>query len=335
VTTRNQLQDAAAARLAELRGAEQAGYALELLIASGRKETRRDTLRTALKVLARHPLPEARPALVQVFARHARNGGAHDYGCYVRGDVLRALRPIVTGAELPLLEQAATTYEFPPPRFAEEAGLLRSAALPALAEVDDRLARFHAARLLVDEYTERMSGEPAVTAARTLALLAEPLPLYQFVNDSAHRNRLEVIAECLRGLRTLPPTLLPPLLEALRQAPDARPGSGRQAEEPLPVAVRVGLIDLLLEHEAGPQQIDHLLEELHSGPPELVRYLLATCVAAAMTRGETTVLERCIDSLHHERRADRRALAAQALEPAEQLPAVAALLARWGTQSSR
>lgn len=327
--------DPAATQLAQLAGAEQAAFALTLLAPVGRKESRRDTLRAALKVLAAHPLPQAREPLAQLFARFARSGGALDYGCYLRGDALRALRPLVTRAEVPLLEQAATTYEFPPPYFVEEAGLLRSAALPAMVEVDEDLARFHAARLLVDAFTDRMSGEPAITAARTLALLGEPLPLYQYVYDGAHRKRHEVLAECLRGLRGLPVGLLPHLLAALREQTDDRPGPNPEAGDPPPMAVRVGVIDLLLEHEAGPQRVDHLLEELASGPPELVRYLLATVVAAALSRGHTEVLEQCVDALRFERRPERRTLARAALEPAARLPAVAALLAAWAGDSRR
>ncbi len=327
--------DPAAVELAQLAGAEQAAFALKLLAPAGRKETRRDTLRAALKVLAAQPLPQAREPLAQLFERFARSGGALDYGCYIRGDVLRALRTLVTRAELPLLEQAAGTYEFPPPYFVEEAGLLRSAALPALTEVDEDLARFHAARLLVDPFTDRMSGEPAVTAARTLALLNEPLPLFQFVHDAAHRGRQEVLAECLRGLRTLPPGLLAPLVAALQQPAGERPTGKSDGGEPPPIGVRVGIIDLLLEHEAGPQLIDHLLEELRSGPPELVRYLLAAAVAAAITRGQGEVLERCVDALRFERRPERRALVRAALEPAARLPAVAALLDAWSGESRR
>lgn len=334
---KEQTPDPAAQRLAALSGDEQAAYALTLLAPVGRKETRRDTLRAALRVLAAHPLPAAREPLAALVARFARNGGAQDYGCYVRGDALRALRPIVTHAEAPLLEQAATTYEFPPPSFTEEAGLLRSAALAALAEVDEGLARYHATRLLVDGFTERMSGEPAVTAARTLAAFNEPLPLFQFVHDTAHVARHEVIAECLRGLRSLPVSLLPPLIETLQRPVGERPGSARAGAEPPALAIRVGLIDLLLEHEAGPQQVDHVLEELRTGPPDLVRYVLAAAVATALTRGQTEPLERCVDALRFERRPDRRALATEALAPAVRVPAVADLLEAWDgpTRSGR
>jgi hypothetical protein len=346
-------QDSAAMQLAALQGDEQAAYALALLKPVGRKETRRDTLRAALKVLRTAPLEEARPALVQLYERYARNGGALDYGCYLRNDSLRALRPIVTADELPLLEQAATTYEFPPPTFAEEAGLLRGTALLLIAEVDDALARYHAARLLVDPYSDPMSGEPAATAARMLGALGESLPLYQYVCGGAHIGPPEVpgevLGEALRGLRSLPVRLISPLVELLRRPEGERPGvsrsaaagrsrsggraptAGRAGAETLPAAARVGLIDLLLEHDAGPQRTDYLLDELRSGPPELARYLLAAAVAAALTRGQGELLNECIELLRFERRPERVALAADALEAGTTIPAVADLLQRWSS----
>ncbi|MGL4650922.1 MAG: hypothetical protein ACRC1H_16050 [Caldilineaceae bacterium] len=317
---KSQTPDPAAQRLAQLSGVEQTTFAVSLLAPVGRKETRRDTLRAALKVLASAPPPDAREPLVNLFTRFAANGGAHDYGCYIRGDALRALRPIVTAAELPLLEMAATTYEFPPPAFSEEAALLRSAALPLLAEVDENLARFHAVRLLVDPFTDRMSGEPAVTAARTLAIMGDTLPLYQFVHDAAHAGSHEVIAEALRGLRTIPPRLLPPLLDSLSRPLGERPGATRAASSPVPMSVRVGIIDLLLEHVDGPQQVN---------------YLLAAAVAAALTRGQRDLLEQLVDAVCIEHRLDRRTLIADALAPAAQLPSVAALLAAWEIRRRR
>ncbi|HEY6015338.1 MAG TPA: hypothetical protein VIU16_01020, partial [Gaiellaceae bacterium] len=58
-----------------------------------------------------------------------------------------------------------------------------AAALVALHAVDERLAGFHAARLLHDPHASPMSGEPAVRAVRVLAALGQPLPLYAYLVD--------------------------------------------------------------------------------------------------------------------------------------------------------
>jgi hypothetical protein len=299
-----------AALLAELRtslGARAQEIALALLNSG----TRRDTLRVALAWLRENPVDATRPNLIALYDHYARNNGAHDYGTFVRADIVRALHPIARREDSALFGRAVRTYEFPPPQFVEEGALLRSAGLVALAELDLDAARFHAARLLVDEHTDAMSGEPAVSAATVLAALDEGVLLYSYAWDARNGKRAEVVAECLRGLKRIDPDLLPGLIE-------------RMGSPPNPV-IRIGMIDLMLRHESGVQQVDWLVNEVKTAPAEHLRYLLFTAIG----QGDNDLLARFVDVLQSERDWERRAAARDALSLVEQRADVKTLLNAW------
>jgi hypothetical protein len=151
-----------------------------------------------------------------------------DSGCFQRTALVRALRGRATPFDIRLLETALWTIEIIG-RF-DAATDLRAAALVTLNDVDGALASFHATRLLSDAH--EMSGEPAVTAARLLAMRDELLPLYGLVVGGG--GTPEVRAECLRGLVGLPVWLVARLLEQYRDEKDN--------------TVMLGLFDLLLGH---------------------------------------------------------------------------------------
>src|SRR5215211_7318202 len=96
--------------------------------------------------------------------------------------VERERNPDAVIAALAVLERTGDERARPAllARYAQLAadGARRAAALVVLGEVDPTLAGFHATRLLHDSHTSPMSGEPAVTAARVLADVGQPLPLY-------------------------------------------------------------------------------------------------------------------------------------------------------------
>ncbi len=199
--------------------------------------------RDALLAFGDDAAQDERAVLAALYAYYDADPYKRDTGAYVRAAVLRALRPVVRPADTPLLERALLTYEFPPPGRVEGAAHLRAAALLTLIEVDPKLAGYHAARLLGDEYNSPMSGEPGVTAVRVLAAQEQWLPLYSCITGAAGA-RSEVVSECLRSLAALPPSLLPPLVARYQETEDE--------------LVLVGLFDLLLAHEAGTDQAEFL-----------------------------------------------------------------------------
>ena len=245
----------------------------------GRKVPDRELTQSILRVLIRTPHADSRLPLLDLYARYAQNGVKFDPGGYVRTSIVTALRPNLEPADHQLLAAAVTTYEFPPPEFKEETALLRGAALIALNELDDQLARFHAARLLADEYTDPMSGEPAFSAARVLGTQGEDLLLYHYAAKTESATRPEILSEALRNLTDLPEALLAGLIE--------RHG------ESIHDVVLAGLFDLLLLHETPlelrPSSRDFINEFMRSTEQfDVYHYLISTAVAQ-LARGNESI----------------------------------------------
>lgn len=221
-----------------------------------------DAARAALDVLTARPPGDLRALLLAKYRQCDADGVKRDPGGPIRVMLLEALRPLALPEDTPLLERAATTYEF---LFGEATGDLRAAALLTLNEADDRLAAFHCVRLLVDGYTSGMSGEPALTAARILASHDQVLPLYAYLTQAAH-TVADVTAECLRSLVALPPSLLPALVERYRE-------SGEEI-------VLLGLFDLLLAHESRADYRDVVFDFLRdTAHYNIYRYLVSVLIA--------------------------------------------------------
>jgi hypothetical protein len=258
---------------------EQAAYARSLL----ETEKEKQVLEAALRVLQDFPDPQNRAPLLGLYDRLSQNGPKLDPGMYLRAAVLRALRPVARHADLPLVEQAALTYEPMPSRHDAEGAELRALALSLLNDLDDRLACFYAVKLLVDRATSEMSGEPALTAARILAAQNIALPLYQYLvgtNDKAP----EVVAACLRGLESLPGTLLAKLVATYRF-------NGSEI-------VLLGLFDLLLTHPQGQQFSEVFTGFLAAtGSFELYRYV----ALALITGGKPDLLVGLLESVKTEK----------------------------------
>jgi xanthosine utilization system XapX-like protein len=255
-------------------GAAQGAFAATLLAGQYGK----DVMQAALAVLAENPDPAAREPILSLFARYSADKGVRDQGAYFRRGLLDALRPVAERADAELLAQAACRYEYWPPDFAEDAVLLRTSALVALAGVDEDLARFHAARLLVDPYVQPMSGEPALTAARVLGVLGEQTVLWSYIFAEDPPRFPEVTAECLRQLVALPEGLLNALLDRYTQKP--------------PAAVLLGLVDLLIGHQTGPHGRDFLRRQLlETRDADIYRYLAMSMVAS----GKQPLLDDLLD----------------------------------------
>lgn len=232
----------------------------------------------AVQTLTRQPWSPARAALLDLYAHYSAHSQKLDPSAYLRAAILRALREIVLPADAPFLAQAAETFVFPPPQFKEEGAMLRSAALLALVEVEDELARYHAVRLLANEHTDPMSAEPALTAAKVLAAQGETTALYFYVMQDGAHTLPEVVSTCLSNLVTLRTDLLASIL--------SRYGDSKYE------VVLIGLFDLLLNHRAGLQGATFLTDFLQQGQHlDAYRYLTVTMV----TSGKRDVVQLLLD----------------------------------------
>ncbi|MFZ4662011.1 MAG: hypothetical protein ACOYNY_33680 [Caldilineaceae bacterium] len=253
----------------------QADYAVTMLQARYGFEV----VLAALQTLTRQPWLAARGALLDLYAHYSTQGQKLDPAAYLRAAILRALREIVLPTDAPFLAQAAETFVFPPPQFKEEGAMLRSAALLALVEVEDELARYHAVRLLANEHTDPMSAEPALTAAKVLAAQGETTALYFYIMQDGAHTLPEVVSTCLSNLVHLRPDLLPGIL--------TRYGEAKQE------VVLVGLFDLLLNHRAGVQGQRFLTNFLQQSQHlDAYRYLTVTMV----TSGKPSVVQLLLDA---------------------------------------
>ncbi|MCP4164699.1 MAG: hypothetical protein GY759_02255 [Chloroflexi bacterium] len=228
---------------------------------------RRDTQLAAIDVLIEYPTPEAHDSLFKLYTYYASHGPKRDPGAYMRHAILRALRPVTTLSDVPLLLDAVSTYEHLPPGFQEEAKLLRAGAIVILNELDDELAAYHAARLLVDGETDPMSGEPALVATKVLAPQNQMVTLYAYAMQATGEAVPEVVSECLRSLTNCPEALLPGILERYRESEIN--------------IVRIGLFDLLIQHDSGPLALEYLADSLLGADDlDVYQYLVITMISA-------------------------------------------------------
>lgn len=240
------------------RPAEQFDLALRLVA----KERNADIAIAAASALEAAADGRARSVLLARYEELDQNGARRDPGGAIRIALLRALAPIAVPDDTALFARAASTYEH---RYGEVAGDLRAAGLLGLSEVDRNLAGFHAVRLLHDQHTSPMSGEPAVTAARVLSGIGQPLPLYAVVIRDTGLSG-EIVGECLRGMTDLPDSLVPPLIDRYRENRDE--------------VVLLGLFDLLLQHPAHASYMPVVRDYLRTTTLiDLYRSLVTTLIA--------------------------------------------------------
>jgi len=245
---------------------EQQAYAVELLSS----EKRLSLIGPAIEALAGTQITEARPYLLSWYDHMSANDGRRDDGAHLRTAILRALRQIARPEDTDLLEQAAQTVQFAPPGHSEVASMLRATALLILDEIDSDLAAHYAVQLLFGKFTEKMSGEPALTAARVLASHRQSLPLWAYLNQNA-RPSPDVAGECLRAQNELPLPLVRQL--AARFGPD-----GEADPEEM---VEAAWVDLLMGHVAHEELLDNLFQTLWSTQSLQVLRYGATALAAA------------------------------------------------------
>jgi hypothetical protein len=220
-----------------------------------------EAIATAIGTLGDSDDPRIRQVITQKYLTLNAQPRRRDSGCFQRTALVRALRGRATGGDIPLLEAALWTLEIIG-RF-DAATDLRAAALVTLNDIDGALASYHGVRLLSDAH--EMSGEPALTAARLLAVRDQLLPLYGLV--VAGGGTPEVRAECLRALTTVPASLVARLLEQFHDERDS--------------TVLLGLFDLLLAHASRAEFagfIGSFLDRTQS--IDLYRFLVNSIVAS-------------------------------------------------------
>lgn len=193
------------------------------------------------------------------------NPHRRDPGAYIRTALVRGLKGLARAHDLQVVEAATYVYETMPRSDFDVAGNLRGAALIVLADLDERLALFHAARFLADPATSQMSGQPGVTAVQLLRANEHLLPLYVFLSGDVS-GRGEVAGECLAALGSAPDSIVHGLVERFRDLDDD--------------AVRAGLFDLLLARPDDPAANDELTRFIRDGQPDPVyAYVVTTMVA--------------------------------------------------------
>jgi hypothetical protein len=177
--------------------------------------------------------PELHATVLIHYERLAAEPTRRDPGAHVRAALLRALRPVALPDDVGMLERATAVHEYLPPGPQEAAGGLRAAALVTLAYLDERLAGFHAVRLIADPdpLTPSMSGEPALTAVRVLAAQDQLTVLYGWLANASPKAP-EPVAEALRAMSAAPTSIVTDLVERMRSSQDE--------------VVLLGLFDLLL-----------------------------------------------------------------------------------------
>jgi len=152
-----------------------------------------------------------------------------DAGGFIRAAVVRALQPIVSEADRPLLMTALATYQTQ--GIYEICGDLRTAALVVMNDLDPDLAAFFAAGFLQDP-GNALSGQPGTTAIRVLA--AQQKLELPYALASWGQGPPELLGEMLRNLADLPTPLIDRLVDRYRDHEDDQ--------------VLLGLFDLLLGH---------------------------------------------------------------------------------------
>jgi hypothetical protein len=234
---------------------------VELGIAQLGRAKNPEAIASALGMLGDTDEPRIRQVITQKYSTLNAEPRRRDSGCFQRTALVRALRGRATRDDIDLLETALWTREII--GRVDSTGELRAAALVTLNDVDGALASFHAARLLSD--AQEMSGEPAVTAARLLAIREQLLPLYGLVVYGG--GTPEVRAECLRGLTTLPASLVTRLPAQYHDENDS--------------TVLVGLFDLLLGHASRAAFADFVTSYLDGTQSiDVYRFVVNSIVAS-------------------------------------------------------
>jgi hypothetical protein len=298
---------------------EQGRFALELL---EKERSSQQVVSAALAVVSRVTMPGTRPVLLRLYDYYDASGVKRDAGGTLRTLIIGALLPIAEATDWTLADRAVKTYEFLPPGRRESTGGLRAAGLTLLNNLDPVLAGYHATRLLVDPYTSRMNGDPAVSAARQLAVQRQFLPLYMYVLESLQGRESvpEVTGECLRSLGDAPSSIVDGLFALYMAAESATKIPTYEKKDDLEL---VGLFDLLLAQSPQASYLDFIKTFLQTTNRYEVYHYLATAIIAEHRAETWAILQ---EVARKERKPEKIEILLSAFELVQHDPAIAELV---------
>jgi hypothetical protein len=303
---------------------EQVHYALEVL----ERERSQLVASEALAVLTNAPVPEGRPLLRELYKYYDDAGVKRDAGGDLRIAIVGALLSIAEPQDQALAERAVSTYEFLPPNREECTSGLRAAGLILLNNLDPVLASFHCTRLLVDGYTARMSGEPAVSAVRLLARQVSHLPyqghllpLYSYLFQ--YKCHPEVEGECLRQLVKAPEEIVESILSHYTTLISVGTGTPVPRHETKDDVVLLGLFDLLLSSSKESTCLSFIEAFLcETQRYDIYHYVLTTIIAKHSSQAWNLLLKVAQD----EREPEKIQLVLSALTLMQHDPAIEQLI---------
>ncbi len=291
-------------------------FAMEVLADEGSPEL----VKLALESLSDQIRPGDGRALRAIYEDFDEDGVKRDPGGAVRVEVLKALWHLRSGEDAALAMRARNTFE----RTLQANGeMIRAAGLALLGVLDPPRAAIEAVLVLGRDDADplrassSLHGEPALTAVRHLANLGETTALLLYVLEG-HAPVSEVTGEALRGLASLDPTVLEPILLALAKSEDD--------------GLLVAVCDVLVElppSSGNKALVETILDAPTRG--EVYEFLVTSIVAS---RREDLV-EMILDSLPREMSRKRLTSALEALRLAPKSPRVDQAIAELETRVTR
>ena len=273
-------------------------FALEILPAEGNPEL----LTAALRALGPNVRTEDHEVLRDLYDYFNQDGKRRDPGGSVRVEALNVLWHLRHAGDNELAVAAASTVEV---TLNGSGAMIRAAGLALLGVLDREAAALKAAEMLGTGDADRMTAEPAITAARLLATQGETAALLLYVHAFRRNGPNDVVAECLRGLAGVPTEHLASLLHSVATSEDD--------------VLLLGLCDLIVDHEPH-ALLTETARRIFAAPDqdEIFGYL----AAAAIARRRDDLIAALLAALKRETSPTRRKIAAHALELAAPSAAV-------------
>ncbi len=261
-----------------------------------------ELLAAALRALGPAVRLEDHALLIELYERLDSDGKRRDVGGTVRVEVLNVLWRLRNAEDRDLAWHAATTREL---SLNGNGQMIRAAGLALLGVLDPAAANMLAAEMLGSGDADRMTAQPALTAANLLAAQGEFVALALYAHASVRSGPPEVVAECLRALVGVPAPQLAGLLKDVVESGDE--------------VLLLGLCDFIVEHAADADTTALAGRVFGLRDHEEIYAYLATATVASRRED---LLAAFLGSLKTESDRAKLKIASQALELAAPSPAV-------------